>query len=152
MSDVNSGPQLAPEALGAWESDVVLADGEVIHLRPLLPDDLSALRDFVDGLSDESRYFRFFSYRRPGNAELAKLVELDAERRMALAATDHSGLIGVGRYIWDDDQKAAEIAFAVADAHQSRASEPCSSSTSPSSPAHEAFTGSTRRRWARTRR
>ena len=46
---------------GAWEADVVLADGGSAHLRPVRPADLAELRALYESLSDESRYLRFFS-------------------------------------------------------------------------------------------
>ena len=43
-----------------YELDAVLADGDVIQVRPIRPDDSDQLIAFHGRLSTESRYFRFF--------------------------------------------------------------------------------------------
>ena len=44
-----------------WESDVVLADGGTVRVRPIRGDDMDALTGLYDRLSDETLYLRFFS-------------------------------------------------------------------------------------------
>ena len=46
-----------------WESDVALADGGTMHVRPIRPDDAERLVRFHERQSPESIYFRFFSPR-----------------------------------------------------------------------------------------
>jgi len=43
---------------------VLLADGTEAELRPIQPSDRDAYLEFHRGLSDESRYLRYFSARR----------------------------------------------------------------------------------------
>jgi hypothetical protein len=43
-------------------SDVVLRDGSTVHLRPARPDDAPGVADFLRGLSDEARWFRFLGF------------------------------------------------------------------------------------------
>ncbi|HEX9095125.1 MAG TPA: hypothetical protein VF990_03385, partial [Candidatus Dormibacteraeota bacterium] len=57
MSRVGSDVSRAP----TLETDVVLRDGSTVHVRPTRPGDEPAILAFLGGLSDESRYFRFFS-------------------------------------------------------------------------------------------
>src|SRR6202011_301698 len=45
----------------ALETDVVLRDGSTVRVRPTRAGDEPAILAFLGGLSDESRYFRFFS-------------------------------------------------------------------------------------------
>ena len=45
----------------ATESDVALRDGSTLRVRPAEPGDREAIRDFLAGLSEESRWLRFFS-------------------------------------------------------------------------------------------
>src|SRR4051812_32081767 len=44
-----------------WESDVVLSDGGVVHVRPIRPDDEERIVAFHGRQSAESIYFRYFS-------------------------------------------------------------------------------------------
>src|SRR3954447_6748419 len=69
------------------EADVHIAlrDGSTARVRPVLPADAPALRDFLRGLSENSRWLRFFSLG----------VDLDraAERAAAGDRPDGYGLI-----------------------------------------------------------
>jgi acetyl coenzyme A synthetase (ADP forming)-like protein len=70
-------------------------------------------------------YFRFFgAKRRLTDAELDRFTRLDFVDRAGLVATlreqGAERIIGVGRYARTDAPHAAEVAFAVADEHQSR--------------------------------
>src|SRR5689334_1073790 len=44
-----------------WEADVLLRDGRTAHLRPIGPGDEHRLSTFYELVSDQSKYFRFFS-------------------------------------------------------------------------------------------
>ena len=44
-----------------WEADVVLRDGSVGHLRPILPSDVEGIHAFHARQSAESIYLRFFA-------------------------------------------------------------------------------------------
>ena len=101
--------------------DAVLADGGVVRVRPITPDDADALVDFHENLSFESRYFRFFSPHptlRPDEVE--RFTNVDGSNRVALVATESGRLVAVGRYDRLKDATEAEVAFVVADAHQGR--------------------------------
>jgi acetate---CoA ligase (ADP-forming) len=50
------------------EADVALRDGSTVHVRPVRNDDAPAILAFLQGLSQESRYLRFFA----GAVDLAK--------------------------------------------------------------------------------
>ena len=41
--------------------DVVLSDGSTVQIRSARRGDAPAMRDFLTGLSDEARWFRYFS-------------------------------------------------------------------------------------------
>ena len=45
----------------AADVHIALRDGSTAHVRPVVPDDAPALREFLDGLSEQSRWLRFFS-------------------------------------------------------------------------------------------
>jgi GNAT superfamily N-acetyltransferase len=83
------------------------------------PEDAEQERAFVLGLSDETRYFRFF-YRLHDltPAMLARFTQVDYDREMAFIATCESQAgrletIGVARAIADPDNISAEFAIIV---------------------------------------
>ena len=51
----------APAVQVVTETEIVLRDGSTVHVRPATTDDIPRLRAFLAALSDESRWFRFFS-------------------------------------------------------------------------------------------
>jgi acetyltransferase len=106
-------------------ADVTLPDGTRLHVRPIRPEDAELERAFVHGLSEETRYFRFFyQLHELTPAMLARFTQVDYDREMALVAVDEAGgapaIIGVARYIISADEEAAEFAVVVADAWQRR--------------------------------
>lgn len=115
-----------PRALAV---DRVLRDGGSIHVRAIRADDKERLVDHFNRLSARAVYFRFFrAKKRLNEDELRQFTELDFDRNVGLVATlrrdGAEEIIGVGRYARLDDTpgepRRAEVAFAVADAHQGR--------------------------------
>jgi acetyltransferase len=103
--------------------DVTLADGTPLHVRPIRPEDAEMERRFVQGLSEQSRYFRFF-YRMHelSPAMLARFTQVDYDREMALVAVADDPdpevghrIVGVARFIQNPDLESAEYAVVVAD-------------------------------------
>ena len=104
-----------------WESDVVLADGGTVHVRPIRPDDAERLIAFHAGLSPESVYFRFFSPKpRLTEKEIEKFTTVDMDGRVALVALLHDDIVAVARYDRWPGRDEAEVAFTVADEHHGR--------------------------------
>jgi len=104
-----------------WEGDVVLADGGVVHVRPIHADDAEALVAFHHRQSPESLYYRYFSPKpRLTEAEVEHLVTVDYRDRMAFVALDGDLLIGVGRYDRLRTGNEAEVAFMVDEDHRGR--------------------------------
>jgi acyl-CoA synthetase (NDP forming)/GNAT superfamily N-acetyltransferase len=105
----------------AWEADVVVVDGGVVHLRPIRPDDADRLVAFHAGLSERTRYLRYFApYPRIPERDLRRFTHVDHRDRVALVALLGEDVIGVGRYDRLRGTADAEVAFVVADAHQGR--------------------------------
>ncbi|MCW2798704.1 MAG: family N-acetyltransferase, partial [Aeromicrobium sp.] len=103
-----------------WEADVLLKDGRVAQLRPILESDADEFVEFYSRVSDQSKYFRFFApYPTLSEKDVARFTTVDHDRRVAFVVTMHSAIIAVGRYdaVADDE---AEVAFLVEDAHQGR--------------------------------
>jgi acetyltransferase len=106
-------------------SDVTLPEGTLLHVRPIRPEDAALESAFVAGLSEETRYFRFFyqlSELTP--SMLARFTQVDYDREMAFVAIDESAgapsIVGVARYIMTPDRESAEFAVVVADAWHGR--------------------------------
>ena len=97
--------------------DIVLRDGSTVHVRPICGDDLPAVRAFLAGLSEESRWFRFFSA--AINVERAAAAAVDAQGGLSLIVlTGAEGrVIGQGSFV-PLGAGRAEVAFAIADAWQ----------------------------------
>jgi acetyltransferase len=98
-------------------------DGSVITIRPIRPEDAEIERDFVKGLSDESRHSRFMnSLRELTPAMLARFTQIDYDREMALVAISdrdgHEVEIGVARFVTNPDSESCEFAVVVGDAWQ----------------------------------
>jgi acetyl coenzyme A synthetase (ADP forming)-like protein len=112
-----------------YSAPAALRDGGSVLIRAIRPDDKSRLLDLLDRMSAQSVYFRFFrTRRRLTDEELKKYTEIDFDRDAALVATlSEDGterIVGVGRFSTLDGapegRRRAEVAFAVADAHQGR--------------------------------
>lgn len=103
-----------------WEADVVLTDGGVARLRPIMPSDAPKLVAFYGRVSAESKYLRFFApYPRLSARDVKRFTEVDYVDRVAFILTVGDDMIGVGRFDRTEDDRA-EVAFLVEDAHQGR--------------------------------
>lgn len=104
-------------AAGTGPADVVLRDGSTARLRPVRHDDADGLREFLDGLSVDSRWRRFFT----AATDLGHVADWAAD----VAGRDGYGLLAtsgeperiVGHACYErlDDQRA-EVAYEIADA------------------------------------
>ena len=106
------------------EAEIALADGSTVHVRPVRSEDKSAIRAFLDGVSEESIAFRFFgAVNLDWVADWA--VDIDYADRFALVVETgaprriiaHAAYIRLGP---GDAAQRAEVAFLVADAWQGR--------------------------------
>jgi acetate---CoA ligase (ADP-forming) len=105
----------------ALETDVVLRDGSTVHVRPTRAGDEPAILAFLSGLSEESRYFRFFSGA-PNLKEAAQRAAVsDLKERCNLVATVGAApsIVAQAGYVREEKDQA-EVAFAVAETFQGR--------------------------------
>jgi acetyl coenzyme A synthetase (ADP forming)-like protein len=103
------------------EADVALRDGSTIHVRPVRPEDEGGVLDFLSGLSEQSRYFRFFSGAVDLKRAAARAVDVDYRSQYSLLATSGEPPMVVGQAIYlRTDRDRAEIAFAITDTFQGR--------------------------------
>lgn len=100
-------------------SEVALADGTGIRVRPIRPDDDTALVAFHRALSQWTVYLRFFSsHRELSDEEVRWFTRVDYRYRLALVVENDQGLVAVGRYDRLPETTDAEVAFVVADEFQ----------------------------------
>lgn len=102
---------------------VVTRGGLRLRIRPLGPDDKRLLAEGFERLSARSRYRRFFRpLDRLSERDLAYLTEIDHHDHEALAALDPAtgDLIGVARYVRNDEPDQAEVSVVVGDPWQGR--------------------------------
>ncbi|TAN49326.1 MAG: GNAT family N-acetyltransferase [Methylococcaceae bacterium] len=102
-----------------------LPDGTDIIIRPIRPEDAELEQEFVRGLSEESRFFRFMTtLHELTPAMLARFTQIDYDREMALiAVTVQNGKeleLGVCRYAINPDGESCEFALVVSDAWQGK--------------------------------
>jgi acetyl coenzyme A synthetase (ADP forming)-like protein len=114
---------LALPRLSDWDvSDAVLSNGSTVRIRPITSADADGLVRFHDGLSRDSVYRRFFSFRpHLSEREVHRFTNVDGVDRMAFVATRQDAILGVGRFdrsADSDDFEEAEVAFVVDDAYQ----------------------------------
>lgn len=115
MSNEGLPPAPPAEYPSEWEADVVLRDGTVAHLRPILPSDAEALHRFHAGQSEESIYLRFFApLKELSDRDVHRFTHVDYVDRVALVVCMRDDIIGIGRYD-RVDARSAEVAFNISD-------------------------------------
>ena len=108
-----------------WKRVAHTRDGIEYRIRPIRADDLPRDREFIMGLSQESRYTRMmYTMREPSAALLEQFVHVDYHRNMAFVGVvgelEDEHIIGVARYAADTNGPDGEFAVAVADGWQAR--------------------------------
>jgi len=101
-------------------SQLQLADGTNIKIRPIRPEDASIEQGFVRELSSQSKYYRFMQGLNELTQEmLVRFTQLDYHRELALIAVleqlDEETELGVARYVMNPDGESCEFALVVAD-------------------------------------
>ena len=94
----------------------LMADGTVITVRPVRPEDAALKQEFVNSLSDESRQFRFMdSTRELPPSLIVRFTQVDYDREMVLLAIVHQEgrerQIGSARYTQTPDGESVEFAL-----------------------------------------
>lgn len=98
-----------------------LRDGQTLRIRPIRPEDATIELAFVDGMSERSRYMRFFSAGRGLTpAMLVRLTQVDYDRELALIALSEvegkaEQMVGVSRFAANPDGESCEFAVAIDD-------------------------------------
>ncbi len=99
---------------------MLLRDGKTAHIRPIRSDDAELLVEFYSRVSDESKYYRFFSpMPNLSDRDVKRFTEVDHVTRVALVLTTAGQMMAVGRFDVIEPGRA-EVAFLVEDVHQGR--------------------------------
>jgi len=109
----------------ALEQTLELSGGVTVALRPIRPEDATIEKEFVHGLSEQSKFLRFmFGLKDLTPAMLSRFTQVDYDREIALIAvvdTEHGERqIGVARYTVFPDEQTCEFAIVVADDWQGK--------------------------------
>jgi acetyl coenzyme A synthetase (ADP forming)-like protein len=96
------------------EADVALRDGSTVHVRPVRPGDRDVIRDFLAGLTPESRALRFFSAGPDLEWVADRMASVDDRDRFGLLATLGDRTVAHAVFIRTGED-VAEVALAVAD-------------------------------------
>ncbi|QVL49954.1 MAG: GNAT family N-acetyltransferase [Thiocapsa sp.] len=99
---------------------VQLPDGKDLVIRPIRPEDAQMEQEFVRGLSEQTKYFRFMQAIKELTPEmLVRFTQIDYDREMALiGVVEHDGTdvqVGVSRYMARPGGEACEFAIVVSD-------------------------------------
>src|SRR3954452_9962103 len=97
-------------------SAATLRDGRVVTVRPIRPEDAELEREFVEALSPQSRYFRFFYQLNQLTPRMrARSTQVDYDREMALVAVaeerhphGHPPFVAVARHVANPDGRSAD--------------------------------------------
>jgi acyl-CoA synthetase (NDP forming)/GNAT superfamily N-acetyltransferase len=103
---------------------LILRDGSTAFIRPSVPGDLDALREFFHQLSSESKRRRFFSAADPAESLLVRQCDSSNPRAQLTLIVSRvvegaSRIIATGSYV-ARDEASAEVAFAVDDEFQGK--------------------------------
>src|SRR3954471_906139 len=105
----------------AADVHVALRDGSTAHVRPVVPSDEPALREFLGKLSDNSRWLRFFSLGVNLDKAARAGVAGDRPEGYGLIVTTGAEARVVAHAVFELERAdRAEVAFAVADEMQGR--------------------------------
>ncbi|MGE3245664.1 MAG: GNAT family N-acetyltransferase, partial [Beijerinckiaceae bacterium] len=101
-------------------TESVLADGTILTIRPIRPEDAESEQTFVRELSAEAKMFRFMHALNELTPEmLVRFTQIDYAREMALIAItqEAEGPVqqGVARYVINPDETSCEFAIVVSD-------------------------------------
>ncbi|MDQ1378271.1 MAG: hypothetical protein QOE15_2444 [Acidimicrobiaceae bacterium] len=123
-ADASPGPAAATAA-ASYPTELVVdalaADGTVVRIRPIRPDDAAALVEFHRRLSPETVHLRFFSaHPRLSPREVERFTVVDYHDRLALVIEADGTLVAVGRYDATGRDGEAEVAFVVAEKYHHR--------------------------------
>jgi RimJ/RimL family protein N-acetyltransferase len=102
--------------LRAWERHITLPDGEVVHIRPLRPDDEPLYGPFLAAVTADDVRLRFFGPVKEFSHDfLARFIQIDYAKAMAFIALDEAtgAMLGVARLHDKPDTTSGEYAILI---------------------------------------
>lgn len=103
-----------------WERDITIRDGKAFRLRPIRPEDETALAAMVMACEPEDLRLRFMAAMKSfPHQTAARFTQIDYDREMALIAVDPAAgygegpIFGVVRIVADPENEVAEFAVLV---------------------------------------
>jgi len=107
------------------EAEFVTPDGIRVSVRPLRHSDEEGWIEFVNSLSPDSSYHRFFEVMsKVSHREAGHYLDIDQMGRMALVAAVHDAngdkIVGIARYELVPNTEMAEFAIVIADDMQDK--------------------------------
>lgn len=124
---MNSNPLVYRPSAGPdyprWSE--TLRDHTHVVIRPITPQDKTAERDFIEGLSMEARRYRFLGQVRcPSESLIEQFTHIDYVHEVAFVAVTpedgHERIVGVSRYSTDEPGEVCECAVTVTDEWQNK--------------------------------
>jgi len=117
-----SGPSSGKKYPSDLEARQTTKAGVEIFLRPIRSGDEPLYKAFLQSLSNQSIYLKFFRTVQPTDGLVERLTDVDYVHRMTLLAfradEGEKEVLGMARYVLNPDQRTAEVYFAVRDDHQ----------------------------------
>ncbi len=108
-----------PRDVEGWRTT---KSGLKIFLRAIRPGDRPLYKVFLESMSDQSVYLKFFRSIRATDDFVQKMVEVDYARQMGILALSGEGtedkILGMSRYTLSQDDGKAEVYFGVRDDFQ----------------------------------
>jgi ribosomal protein S18 acetylase RimI-like enzyme len=96
--------------------------GRKLFLRPLKPGDGPRYKNFLESLSDQSVYLKFFRLIRATDDFVEKMVDVDSVRQVVILAFAENGgeekILGMGRYNLNGEGATAEVYLGVREDEQ----------------------------------
>jgi RimJ/RimL family protein N-acetyltransferase len=114
---------VSAELLARWTSQSSARNGAPLCIRPLRPDDREREIEFINSLSERTRFYRLMTPLKflPPHL-LDRLMDIDYDRRMAfIAASAQDGcerFVGISRYGETDRPDTVELGITVSDLWQ----------------------------------
>ena len=107
------------------ETTMTMNDGTEMVLRPVKPTDEEDIKDLFYSLTEQSRYYRFFSIIKTlPRAKRQDMIAIDYKNELAIVASVQDmgaeRIIGIGRYFVDPGKDRAEVSFMVHQQWQDR--------------------------------
>ncbi len=123
MNQLAHGGRNVAEYPSQYESDLIVADGSQLKLRPIRGNDTQAWAAFIERPSTQSKYLRFHHIvKRMSMEDARRFCCVDCKDSFALVAEillhGRSDIIAIGRYNRLDRSNSAEFAVVVEDAYQ----------------------------------